>query len=320
MDPFFPCSSTANKRQIVGYQYYEISATFKDAKLRKGIRATVYKSAEKYHGRCRNNVGDSIFYAHEPKDPKDLEVHLLFEEKGNAQDFLDELSRLRHEHNIFRDMIEFDREPLELSVSNKAHLIYFSDYVTIDNSESPDYLSLADLLTDYSKLTTVVYDPADSRFDLCSFEDFKVLAPHQRLFKCHIASKSRHMKYAKDMDNNIIYATQEFHNYFNGIQTDSGDAELALQYDGYGIEVSVPVDAFGTHEDRFKVFVKIIFRDEDIATFMKRRFRDYTETGPLELRSYFFVKDCEIAQAVLDIKYKETVAKWAMHGVDSDDD
>lgn len=290
---------------------------FMDAKPRKGIRATVFKCAERFHGRYRNNVGESIFY---PDESNHLEVHLRFEEKRDAQDFLVELSRLRHEHHRFHGgMIEFEEEPLEVSAPNKANPIFFGHYVTTD-STSPTCLSLADLYTDYSKLTTVVYDPADPRIGLCSFEDFRVLAPHQRLYKCHIASKSGYPKYAKDVDNNIIYATQDFHNYFDGMQTVSGDAELALQYDGYEAEVSVPVDAFGMHENRFKVFVKIIFRDKDVADYMKVRLRDYTETGPLELRSYLFVKDWEIAQAVLDIKYIETTARWTVHGVDSVDD
>ena len=305
-----------SKRQTVGYKYYEISATFKDAEPRKGIRATVYKCAEKYHGRYRNSVGESIFY---PNESSDLEVHLRFEEKRDAQDFLVELSRLRSEHHRFHDMIEFEEEPLEVSVPNKANPVFFGHYVTTD-STSPECLTFADLLTDYSKLTTVVYDPTDPRISLCSLEDFRMLPPHQRLYKCHIASKSGHAKYAKDMDNNIIYVTQVFHNYFDGVQTDSGDAEIALQYDGCDGEFTVLVDVVGTHEKRYKVIVRIIFRNEAIAAFMKVRFRDFTEESPLELRSYLFVKDPEVAKAVLDIKFKETMAQWVVHGVDSDDD
>lgn len=313
MGPFCPCSSSANELQRLEYKYYEISAKFKDAKQSKGIRATVYKCAEKYHGHYRNNVDETIFYAN---DSNDLEVHLRFEEKRDAKDFIVELSRLRSEHHRFRDMIEFDRKPLEVSVPNEAYPISFSDYVTTD-SASPECLTLADLLTDYSKLTTVVYDPADPRIGLCSFENFSMLAPSQRLYKCHIASKSGHPKYAKDVDNNIIYATQTFHNYFDGMQTVSGEPEIALQYVGCEADVSVLVDVAGIHEYRCKVFVKIIFRNEAIAAFMKAWFRDYTVVGPLELRSYLFMKDSEIAKAVLDIKYKETIAQW---GVDSDDD
>jgi len=122
------------------------------------------------------------------------------------------------------------------------------------------------------------------------------------------------------MDNNIIYASQDFHNYFDGMQTDSGEPEIALQYVGNEGELQLLVDRDGTHEKRFKVLVRIIFREESIAEFMKGRFRDYTEENPLVLRSHLFMKDLKIAQEVLDIKYNETMAMWNVHGVDSDSD
>lgn len=246
-------------------------------------------------------------------------MRLLFEEKSHALDFLVELSRLRSEHHRFRDLIEFEGEPVEVSVPEKATLIYFQQYDTTD-STSPPCLSLADLLTEYSKLTTIVYDPHDPHIGLCSFENFSFLAPQQRLYKCHIASKSDYPKYAKDMDNNIIYASQDFHNYFDGMQTESGDPELAVQYIGNGGVFSMLVDRDGTHDNRCKVLVRIIFRDEEIAEFMKLRLRDYSEEKPLSLNSYFFVKDVEIAKDVLTIKYNDTMAKWGVHGVDSDEE
>jgi hypothetical protein len=53
---------------------------------------------------------------------------------------------------------------------------------------------------------------------------------------------------------------------------------------------------------------------------MKLRLRDYSEEKPLSLNSYFFVKDVEIAKDVLTIKYNDTMAKWGVHGVDSDEE
>lgn len=276
----------------------------------------MFKCAEKYHGRYRGSIDQSIFYL---PSSDDLKVHLLFEEKCDALDFLVELSRLQSEHHRFRDMIEFEREPVEVTVPNVAPLVYFSDYVTTD-SDSPSYLSLADLLTQYSALTTVPYDPLDPRFGLNSFENFTILAPRQKLCRCHIAGKKAHPKYASDMDNNIIYASHYFYNYFDGINTDSGDPEIAIQYVGNEGELQMPVDRDGTHEKRFKVLVRLIFRVESIAEYMKGRFRDYTEESPLVLCSYLFMKDPAIAQEVLDIKYKETMARWNVHGVDSDCD
>lgn len=322
LSSFFRCVPLlrpASKRQATGYDYFEISATFKSSKLKKGIRATVFKSAEKYHGRCRGSIGQSIFY---PPGSDDLKVHLLFKEERDAQDFLVELSRLQSEHHRFRDMIGFEREPVEVTIPNAAPAVYFSDYVTTD-SDSPQCLSLADVLTQCSTLTTVPNDPHDPRLGLNSFENFTLLAPYQKLYRCHIASKKDHPKYARDMDNNIIYASQDFHNYFDGMQTDSGEPEIALQYVGTDGECEVLVDRDGTHEKRFKVFVRVIFREEAIAEFMRGRFRDYTEESPLSplvFRSYLFMKDLKIAQEVLDIKYNETIAMWNVHGVDSDSD
>lgn len=279
----------------------------------KGVRGTVFKCAEKYHGRLNNSIQETIYY---PPGSEDLFVRLLFEEKRDALDFLVELSRLASEHHRFQDIVEFERELEIVTMFTQATLIFFKDYVTGD-SLSPECLTLTDILTEYSRLTTISYNPNDPSIALKSFEDINILPPLSKLYRCHIASKIKYPQYKSDDDNTIL-ASGDFHNYFDGMMMDTGDPEMALRYDGDDGEMSVVVDAMGTRENRVKIFIFFEFRNESVASFMKHRIRDYEEHSPLGLRSFLFVKDKDRARMFFDIKYKETQSLWAVRGVDSD--
>jgi hypothetical protein len=168
-------------------------------------------------------------------------------------------------------------------------------------------LSLGDLITATSTDTTIVYDPTNEIIRWQSVENFQYLAPRQKLYRCHIASKSKYKKYRRDEDN-IIYGSQDFHNYFDGMQISDEEPELAIKY--LGSSAAELQLGNGSYERRFKVDIQLEFRKEDVAQYMKRRLREYEDISPLVARTFIHVTSDENVKIYLDLKYQETIQYW----------
>lgn len=295
-----------------------MNAKFVGSKRVKDVKSIVIHGAEKFHARLNNSLRESVYY---PEDSDDLLVHLLFEEEKDAFDFLAELSALRSDHNHFHGMVEFEREVRELTTSNKARVLVASENdveESLSTMVDDGFPDLPELPTEPPDEIEVSFDPNDPLINIKSFETFDLFPPNMKLLKCYLASPKVYPEYGAD-DDNIIFASHLFQNYFDGMAADSVDPEMALQYDGDDGIVSVAVDNEGKHEDRYKIFIRLEFRHEPVTAYMKRRIRDCVEVSPLILRTHLFVRDKDQAKVFFDIKYKETQNLWAVVQVDAED-
>lgn len=307
------------KVRRLAYRYFLVNAKFVGSKRVKDVKSTVIKGAEKFHARLNNRIQESVYY---PEDSDDLLVHLLFDEEKDAFDFLAELSALRSDYNHFHGMVEFEREVREVMTSNEARMLVASETEEVEESLSTmvedDFPDLPDLPTEPPDETDVSFDPNDPLINIKSFENFDLFPPNMKLLKCYLASPQAYPEYQED-DDNIIFASHLFQNYFDGMAADSVDPEMALQYDGDDGIVSVAIDHDGKQEERYKIFIRLEFRHEPVTAYMKRRIRDCVEVSPLILRTHLFVRDKDHAKVFFDIKYKETQNMWAVVQADAED-
>lgn len=123
-------------------------------------------------------------------------------------------------------------------------------------------LDLATLTSQDTAVVVNVENP-DPMITLKSVEVLQFLPPGTRLYKCHLASKAGYKQFSKD-DDNIIYGSQSFHNYLDGMRTANGELGFALRYDGYEGQFNVVVDQFENVRPMWKVKVIFEFRDNSI--------------------------------------------------------
>jgi hypothetical protein len=111
--------------------------------------ATIYKLAQDCKG-CYSNAGDdkSIWYDGESRD---LSIQLLFVKIDDAYNFQNGLSNFRFDHPNFGEKITFERDIVEVYLAVPPRRLLFDDYKTEDNSDSPIFLSLADIKSSHSE-------------------------------------------------------------------------------------------------------------------------------------------------------------------------
>jgi hypothetical protein len=209
-------------------------------------------------------------------------------------------------------MIEFEANIEQLPRPVTPQRVFFKHYQSTDET-SPPCLSLADLMTITSHDTAVsvnIGNP-DPLITLKSIEKFDLLPPKTKLFKCHIASRADYKEYIKDEDN-IIFGSQDFHNYFDGMMTTSGEPEFALKYGGNEGQANMVVDQFQNVKPMWKVKVIFEFRDPEIFRWCQVFFREFStvEGSPCALMIYLYFFDLAKAEKFLKIKYEETKKQW----------
>lgn len=273
----------------------------------KGIRANIYKIASECQAYYNGSAEKSIFYT-----GNDLNIVLLFADESHAGGFLTRLDLISAGHIRFHNMITFEANIQPLPRPPYPQRVFFKHYQSTDES-CPLCLSLADLATVTSQHTAIVLNTGnpDPLIELKSVEKFQLLPPLTRLNKCLLASTAEYKQHIKD-DDNIIYGSRNFHNYFDGMMTTTGAPEFALRYGGHEGQFNVIIGQFQNVRTMWKVNVIFEFRDNGVFEWCKHYFREYrsAETNPLTLMIYIYFFDLAKAELFLNIKYEETIKQW----------
>lgn len=237
-----------------------------------------------------------------------LHVNLLFESKKDAHSFQNALLEFKESRFAGHEIISVDEVVIELLISSDIKLVrVFHHHYDTSTSESPPCLTLADIASVSSDSTEAEFGVDPERF-LRSLEDLKLITPETSLYRCHIAPKGRYPKF-KGEEDNIIYATWDFHNHFDGLHNVSKEPEIAVQFESFGEEEDVFVNQQVFR--RRKLFVLLEYRKEHIAAWMAMRLKEGSEIlTPLMQKSFLYVKDVEKSKRFLEIKYEETIETW----------
>lgn len=223
---------------------------------------------------------------------------LLFADESHARGFLTQLDLISADHIRFHNMITFETAVQQLPRPPAPQAVFYKHYQSTDET-SPPCLSLAHLVTVTSQDTAVVVnvENPDPMITLKSVENLQLLPPLTRLYKCHLASRADYKQHIKD-DDNIIYGSQDFHNYFDGMMTTTGDPEFAVRYGGNEGQFNVVVDQFQNVRSMWKVKIIFEFRDMSVLEWCKHYSLDYrtVEANPSALMIYIYFFDLAKAE------------------------
>ena len=255
---------------------------------------------------CENGSKKSIFY---DSNSRDMEINLLFKSEEHAGGFQNALLNFRFTHPTFGNQIHIDEDIEEVFLLEALKRVLHKHYDGDDNNLSPA-LSLADLRHVLSSNTaSVSYDPMKA---LQSLEDITIL-PGLKYYWCHLVS--RKVRSEKNNENNCIWGSWIFHQYFDALNTrEIGVPLIAVKYISTAVETEdIPVgDGYVT---RKRVVVHVEFIDSQVGRNTALLFQRFMKNGTkilddLHYESFLYPKDPEQMQQFLNAKHDETMKTW----------
>jgi len=255
---------------------------------------------------CEDGNKKSIFYE---EAARDLSINLLFKHEEEAFAFQNSLVNFRFIHPSFGSKIRIDEavDPVHLQVAPTR--VFHQHFDGADNNESP-FLSLADIRHVLSSQgESVSYDPIKA---LQSLEDITVF-PGTTYYWCHLLT--RQSKKDKNDENNCIWGSWVFHQYFDALNTENiGIPLIAVKYVCTS-EQTEDMPVGDKHESRKRVSVEIQFFDSDTGRRAAFAFQSMMKFGTnvadvLRYESFLHPKDPVKMKKYLDYKYAETMKAW----------
>jgi hypothetical protein len=189
--------------------------------------------------------------------------------------------------------------------------IFHNEYNPAENGDSPE-ITLSDILG--SQSLSAISFAIDPSLNLQSLEKPEfVSAFGSKWYKCHLIPQTNGI-YKNDLDN-VIYASWNFHQIFDGLNTIDGIA-VAVNFESFAGEEQVMVKD-GAYESRTKLLVKIIFRYSYLGDFFAASCKLGTERlSDTEYRSFLFARDGNRMKFFLEHKYNATLAIWEVENGD----
>lgn len=228
--------------------------------------------------------------------------------EDGAYAFQNSLVNFKFTHPSFGSKIHIEETVNKVHLPTASTRVFYHHYEGADN-ESP-VLSLADIRHVLSsEEESVSYDPVKA---LQSFEDITVF-PGTKFYWCHLLS--RQSKKDKSDENNCIWGSWTFYQYFDALNTEVvGVPLIAVKYISTS-EQPEDLPVGDKYETRRKVMVEIHFFNSDIGRRVALAFRSLMKIGTevkdtLCYESYFYPKDPVKMQNYLDIKYAATMKAW----------
>jgi len=289
--------SSSSSSEILSYL---VEGRIKDCKQCKGYRYSTYHCAQLCFGYFMPEGKDATIYY----ENEDLIMKILFEKKEHAMKFQNEMLELKNRYPSLALRIVMGEAITYIKLKCQKRILD-SAYVTGDY-DSPECLSLADILSNHTMSEVSLNHSPDCT--LRGLENLGLLMPHVMLYKCHMAGQAEYPRYKYD-DDNLIYASWDLHNYFDGLNLDTRTPEMALKYESCGDVEAITVN--GVVYQRMRVNLIIEFRDVEIATAVGGRLKVGSEkTSNLSYRSYIHVNNIDNVKKYMDLKYASTMKEW----------
>jgi hypothetical protein len=294
------------KESIV--ECYGVSAKYRNAKHRRGVRAALYKWAQE-HNACYSPTdrSRSIWYDDESTD---LNIALWFKEETKAGDFCCFLSTWHQKNPIFVKSGDVTvEEKIETMLVEKDELsaVRLSHYAAGD-SESP-VQSLDEFDACKSSTCSVVsLDAPLVQFQ--SFEDRDTLRGY-RPYVCHVKPKAK-FEALKNKEYNTIAASWHFHQMFDGLNTEdlkTGEHDLPLLA-VRPLKTEIKEEMVGEPaRKRTRVGVELEFRDPEYGNNITLK-PGSTKISDTKWKTFVHVKDEKIFCECLEWKNNHTRKKW----------
>ena len=297
---------------------YAVRAEIKDALNWQGIRASVFRNAEKYVAYYSVDQSRSIYY-----NGPDLQIEVLFETASEGYQFSTFLSQW-HLDNPFAAAglhISVVENLTEICIDrNNLRLVRFSHYAASD-SGSP-IQSLKEFPGDDSvlsgsgsdlNLSQASSNDPDSRYQSIEKPENFQMFGH---FKCHIKPKSEFPHLHNT--NNILFMSWMVHQMFDGTHTfNSAIPHMAIRpitekdFEPLAAEQNPLIE-------RYKVELELEFLNEMAASQICPLLKDDCKrTSPTSFRTSVYVKDPSFHVQCLKWKYEHTKKLWKKPAAES---
>ena len=219
------------------------------------------------------------------------------------------MTNFRFIHPSFGQQIYIDETVDLVFLAHASTRVFHKHYESSDNAESP-VLSLADIKHVLSSQgESVSYDPLKA---LQSLEDITIF-PGLKYYWCHLLT--RQSKNEKNDENNCIWGSWIFHQYFDALNTEHvGIPLIAVKYISTGDQPEdLPVG--DKYETRTRVTVEIQFFNSEVGNRAALAFQSMLKFGTeiknkLCFVSILYPKDPIKFKKYLDIKYAATIKAW----------
>ena len=292
--------------RLVRSLYFEVRAAYHGAKVRKGIRASMYRYAEE-HGACYlPNNEKSIWY---DDGSNDLQIALVFEKKEFARAFQTFLTQSYLNNPMVRQG--------DIAVREELNVIYVATHkqVFLTHYDAAEYDSPLASLEEFMGVppSHSSLSVASATNPLVQFQSIETLISGTRPYRCHIKPQSKFGGLAKN-DNNVIFGSWLFHQYFDGLQTEDitgthNIPQIALRPNPN----EQPIDEMvGESSQKLtKVSVLVECRCNNIASVVGNMLKMGSELISEDTwKTFVHVQDSKTFCNFLDWKYKDTHRRW----------
>jgi hypothetical protein len=289
---------------VVPTALFVVNATIGNAKQKKGIRATVYKFAEKYQAYYIGGREPRPFmYDTEGK----LLIRTGFVDRSNACAFQTFLGQWSLDVPLLGlgDSVDV-QEGLVHQRVEVLDRVLLGHYVPSDE-ESP-MQSLRDLQSSTSHSADQRVGKDSPLFRFQCLEDPSIFSATGTLpYRLHLKPQAK-FKALRKMDDNILAGSWAFHQLLDGLNTVDELPALTVAMPSSG-DCSWPRERVDGNE-RHRVTIIVTFRTENQAASV--RFKDGSaQLSPTVWQSFVHVQNPELFAECITWKCKETEEKWA---------
>jgi hypothetical protein len=271
---------------------YLITGKIVGAKMRKGVRAALYRLASNHLG---FKDGDNVPFWY---DGNDLNIRLLFESKKNCENF----KRLVNEslvHNSAIDHTQIFGVTMSPTETNVGESVFATDYNPNDFDSPQDAISMV-------SGSVSILDSSRPIFQFQRIESDSVFGKHYKAESCHLISKSYYRQTddnddIDDVDNNRLALSSDVHNWFDGKKV---DVPLVFKLTIHP-EIPISRGSISQMQNRYEVTLKVTVLDSDSGRLLFHRLKEGSEKiSELEATVKVYVLNPEIFKKCIEWKAK----------------
>ena len=277
---------------------FVVRGKIKESKKRKGIRATLYRQAEKFLAFYHREDGFATYCEN------DLHVCAAFKDESKAMQFQTFLGQwgLDSPLLLLQGKIEVEEEIFRATwlPQRRVMLVHYNPH----EADSP-LLELADLQSSTTSIDSTV-DLRSEEFNFQRLEDEQVfLCNNSRAYTMHIKGQARFKDLRSKMYNRLA-GSWCFHQNFDGLHTLDRLPGLAIRA---RFEPSEDCKEVVREQERTRVELVVDFRSEDLANTIRLK-HGSERLSELSWGTFVHVQEPKKFRECLEWKHAKTERIW----------